>query len=60
MKQSLLFSLLIISLLKPLTAGAQEDVQLFQHPTLGTILTDAAGFTLYFYTLDSKRDSSSC
>lgn len=60
MKQSLLFSLLIISLLKPFTAGAQEDVQLFQHPTLGTILTDAAGFTLYFYTLDIKRDSSSC
>ena len=30
----------------------------FEHPDLGTILTDGAGHTLYLFTLDKQNEST--
>jgi predicted lipoprotein with Yx(FWY)xxD motif len=39
-------------------APTPENVLLSEHETLGNILTDQEGMTLYFFTVDSKEESN--
>ncbi len=36
------------------------DIQLMEDPTLGSILTDGRGYTLYYFTKDALPDTSLC
>jgi predicted lipoprotein with Yx(FWY)xxD motif len=40
--------------------SSTPTIQVFQHAAFGKILTNGDGFTLYFFSRDTKDDSSSC
>lgn len=42
------------------SSSAQSDIQLTDDPTLGQILVDANGNTLYYFTKDSEPNASAC
>ena len=61
MKRSLPFTAIAMFLLisGPLSLSGQ-NVLLSTDPTLGEILTDAGGNTLYYFTRDAAADASAC
>ncbi|MCB0630818.1 MAG: T9SS type A sorting domain-containing protein [Saprospiraceae bacterium] len=53
-------SFFLLSLLLSISAAAQEDIQRSTDPTLGDILVDADGYTLYYFSRDASPDASAC
>ena len=57
---SLLLGCLLVWLCVPTALANGATVNVTQHPTLGTILIDSAGRTLYRFTRDTINVSSAC
>lgn len=55
-----LMTALLATLFAPSAYAAGATVKATEHPTLGTILTDADGRTLYRFTRDTINTSSAC
>jgi LPXTG-motif cell wall-anchored protein len=56
----LLLAGLLVLLLVPTALAGGVTVNVTQHPTLGMILTDSSGRTLYRFTRDTVNTSSAC
>jgi predicted lipoprotein with Yx(FWY)xxD motif len=57
---SLLFMLMLMLMAVPVAFAQSGHVIMTAHPTLGNILTDADGRTLYRFTRDTVNTSSAC
>jgi LPXTG-motif cell wall-anchored protein len=57
---SLLFVFSLTLMVAPVAFAQEGAVNMAAHPTLGNILTDSAGRTLYRFTRDTVNQSSAC